>query len=44
MDRMVGQLIAGVKLEKERLEHIHRPSLAGHGGCCPLCTLRSLAR
>jgi pyruvate,water dikinase len=44
MDRMVGQLIAGVKLEKERLEHIHRPSLAGHVGCCPLCTLRSLAR
>ena len=44
MDRMVGQLIAGMKLETERLEHIHRPSLTGHAGCCPLCTLRSLAR
>lgn len=44
MDRMVGQLIAGMKLERERLEHIHRPSVAGHAGCCPLCTLRSLAR
>jgi len=44
LDRMVGQLIAGMKLERESLEHVHRPPLAGHTGCCPLCTLRSLAR
>jgi pyruvate, water dikinase len=44
LDRMVGQLIAGVKLEREPPENVHRPSLAGHRGCCPLCTLRSIGR
>jgi pyruvate, water dikinase len=44
MDRLVGQLIAGVKLEKVLPENVHRPSLEGHIGCCPLCTLRSLGR
>lgn len=44
MERMVGQLIAGVKLEREPPENVHRPSMAGHTGCCPLCTLRSMGR
>lgn len=44
MDRLVGQLITGMKLEKEPPKNVHRPSLAGHAGCCPLCTLRSLGR
>lgn len=44
MDRLVAQLITGMKLEREPFENVHRPSLAGHAACCPLCTLRSLGR
>lgn len=44
MDRLVVQLIHGMKLEREPPKNVHRPSLAGHTGCCPLCTLRSLGR
>lgn len=44
MDRLVAQLITGMKLEKGPPENVHKPSVAGHAACCPLCTLLSLGR